>query len=127
MIRFLASRAPAVAVPADQIQARYTSYRWQALFGVFIGYMAYYLVRNNFTLSSPYLTKALNLSKAEFGVLSSALLITYGVSKGIMSSIADKCNPKLYMVFGLVLSAIINFLLGFSTAYWMFFVLVVLN
>ena len=94
---------------------------------MFVGYAAYYFVRANFTLSTPYLMKALNLSKTDIGLLSSCLLITYGLSKGVMSSIADRCNPKYYLVCGLLLSSVVNVFLGFSTAYWMFVVLVILN
>ncbi len=44
-----------------------------------------------------------------------------------MSVLADKCNPKYYMMLGLLLSCAVNFFLGFSTEYWMFVVLVILN
>ncbi len=126
MFNFLLSRAkPAVA--SSEVQQRYATLKLRALFGVFIGYAAYYFVRSNFTLSTPYLMKALSLSKTDIGLLSSCLLITYGISKGVMSVLADKCNPKYYMMCGLFLSCIVNLFMGFSTAYWMFVVLVILN
>ena len=127
MLGFLMSKPAAHAVPESEVTAQYYRLRMRALFGIFIGYAAYYLVRSNFTLSTPYLMKAMNLTKTDIGLLSSAMLITYGISKGLMSSLADKCNPKHYMIFGLLLSCIVNFFLGFSTAYWMFVVLVIAN
>lgn len=127
MLNFLLSKPGTARVAPDEVESRYYAMRMRALFGVFIGYVAYYLVRSNFTLSTPYLMKALELTKTDIGLLSSAMLITYGVSKGLMSSLADKCNPKYYMAFGLFLSCIVNFLMGFSTAYWMFLVLIVAN
>ena len=127
MLGFLLSKPGAKTVPEGEVESRYYAMRMQALFGVFIGYVGYYLVRSNFTLSTPYLMKALQLTKTDIGLLSSAMLITYGISKGLMSSLADKCNPKYYMAFGLLLSSIVNFMLGFSTAYWMFVALVVVN
>lgn len=123
---FLLSR-PKTAVPAADVQSRYSALKMRALFGVFIGYAAYYFVRSNFTLSTPYLMKALSLSKTDIGLLSSCLLITYGISKGVMSVLADKCNPKYYMMLGLLLSCVVNVFLGFSTEYWMFVVLVIMN
>ncbi|EIW1518253.1 MFS transporter, partial [Klebsiella pneumoniae] len=51
----------------------------------------------------------------------------YGISKGVMSSLADKASPKVFMACGLVLCAIVNVGLGFSTAFWVFAALVVLN
>lgn len=44
-----------------------------------------------------------------------------------MSSLADKASPKVFMACGLVLCAIVNVGLGFSTAFWVFAALVVLN
>ena len=127
MLGFLLSKPGAKTVPEGEVESRYYAMRMQALFGVFIGYVGYYLVRSNFTLSTPYLMKALQLTKTDIGLLSSAMLITYGISKGLMSSLADKCNPKFYMAFGLLLSCAVNFFLGFSSAYWMFLALVVAN
>ncbi|OWY38084.1 MFS transporter [Xenophilus sp. AP218F] len=127
MLSLLASRAASRMVPADQVQSTYLRLRMRALFGIFFGYMAYYLVRSNFTLSTPYLQSELGFSKTDIGLLSTCMLITYGISKGVMSSLADKANPKLYMVAGLLMSACVNLVMGFSTAFWMFTALVIAN
>ncbi|MCX8970172.1 phosphoglycerate transporter PgtP [Citrobacter portucalensis] len=114
-------------VPAEKVQETYGRYRIQALLSVFLGYLAYYIVRNNFTLSTPYLKEHLDLSATQIGLLSSCMLIAYGISKGIMSSLADKASPKVFMAWGLVLCAIVNVGLGFSTGFWIFAALVVFN
>ncbi|QMA41349.1 phosphoglycerate transporter PgtP [Citrobacter freundii] len=114
-------------VPAEKVQATYSRYRMQALLSVFLGYLAYYIVRNNFTLSTPYLKEHLDLSATQIGLLSSCMLIAYGISKGIMSSLADKASPKVFMACGLILCAIVNIGLGFSTGFWIFAALVVFN
>lgn len=126
MFNVLLSR-PKPPVPLADVKHTYAALRIRALFGIFIGYAAYYFVRANFTLSTPYLMKDLSLSKSDIGLLSSCLLITYGLSKGVMSVLADKCNPKHYMMFGLALSCVVNLFMGFSTEYWMFVGLVILN
>ncbi|EGT0666352.1 phosphoglycerate transporter PgtP [Citrobacter sp. EC_71] len=114
-------------VPAEKVQETYGRYRIQALLSVFLGYLAYYIVRNNFTLSTPYLKEHLDLSATQIGLLSSCMLIAYGISKGIMSSLADKASPKVFMACGLILCAIVNVGLGFSTGFWIFAALVVFN
>ncbi|MDM2850229.1 phosphoglycerate transporter PgtP [Citrobacter sp. Cpo074] len=114
-------------VPEEKVQETYGRYRIQALLSVFLGYLAYYIVRNNFTLSTPYLKEHLDLSATQIGLLSSCMLIAYGISKGIMSSLADKASPKVFMACGLVLCAIVNVGLGFSTGFWIFAALVVFN
>ncbi len=57
-------------------------------------------MRNNFTLSTPYLKEQLDLSATQIGLLSSCMLIAYGISKGVMSSLADKASPKVFMACG---------------------------
>ncbi len=120
MLSLLKKGPSANKVPAEKIQATYGRYRMQALLSVFLGYLAYYIVRNNFTLSTPYLKEQLDLSATQIGLLSSCMLIAYGISKGVMSSLADKASPKVFMACGLVLCAIVNVGLGFSTAFWVF-------
>lgn len=127
MFGFLRSRPPVTNVPAAGVRAAYYRYRRRALLGVFLAYAAFYFVRANFTLSTPYLMKAMSLTRTDIGLLSSCLLVTYGLSKGVMSSLADKCNPKYFMLFGLLLSCVVNLLLGFSSTFWAIAVLVVLN
>ncbi|PDY43821.1 phosphoglycerate transporter PgtP [Bacillus pseudomycoides] len=127
MFSFLKPKIATTKIAPDQVQKTYKLFRLQSLLGVFLGYIAYYIVRNNFALSTPYLKEHLNLSATEVGLLSSCMLIAYGVSKGLMSSLADKANPKSYMALGLLLCAMVNIMMGFSTAFWMFAILVVFN
>lgn len=127
MLTILKTGQSAHKVPPEKVQTTYGRYRIQALLSVFLGYLAYYIVRNNFTLSTPYLKEQLDLSATQIGLLSSCMLIAYGISKGVMSSLADKASPKVFMACGLVLCAIVNVGLGFSSAFWIFAALVVFN
>lgn len=126
MISFLTSKA-GTPVPEAEILAKYNRLRWQALFGIFIGYAAYYILRNNFLLSSPELISEFGFTKKDIGFISGSMLIVYGVSKGVMSALADKSNPKHFMIFGLVMSALVNLMMGFSASFWIFFLLCMLN
>lgn len=127
MLGFLKPGAPKPMVPKEQIMSVYHSKRFWALAGVFLGYAAFYIVRNNFALSTPYLQSVLELSKTQIGFLTSSMLIAYGISKGVMSSISDKCSPKKFMVFGLIMCALMNLLMGFADSLTMFLILIVLN
>lgn len=108
------------------VVARFNKLRMESLIGIFIGYAAYYIVRNNFIFSTPYLKNDLHLSTTEIGFLASAMLITYGLGKGVMSILADKSNPKYFMALGLFLCVIINLLMGFSQSFYIFVGLVIL-
>lgn len=108
------------------LDKKFKSFQIQSLVGVFIGYMCYYIVRNNFTFSTPYIQQELGLSNTQIGFLTSLMLITYGCSKGLMSILADKANPRNFMALGLVLCVIVNIALGFSGGFYIFAGLVVL-
>lgn len=110
----------------QELIRKFNVFKFQSLFGVFIGYMAYYIVRNNFIFSTPYLKADLGLSATQIGFFSSCLLITYGLSKGFMSVLADKSNPKIFMATGLILCILINIIMGFTTSFYLFVGLVIL-
>lgn len=126
MLSFLQSKA-GKPVPDAEILATYNRLRWHALFGIFIGYAAYYILRNNLLLSSPELISEYGFTKKDIGFISGTMLIVYGLSKGVMSALADKSNPKYFMIFGLVMSAIVNLMMGFSASFWAFLFLCMLN
>ncbi|PWC31758.1 MFS transporter [Azospirillum sp. TSO22-1] len=127
MLSYLKIREALVAVPESEVRSTFLRLRWWALFGVFIGYATYYLVRNNFTFSTPFLVKEFGWTKADVGVISAYMLIAYGLSKGFMSSLADKCDTRRFMAAGLVLSAGANIVLGVVEVYWLFAVIVIAN
>ena len=112
MFNFLAPQKKAPVVE-DHQAILFKKYKWLSLIGVFIGYAAFYIVRNNFTLSTPQLKDALNLSKGQIGLLSSCLLISYGLGKGVMSAWADKTSPKRFMALGLTMCALLSMCLAF--------------
>lgn len=55
--------------------------RTWSLSGVFIGYMGYYLVRNNITLSTPFIQNQLNLSKSDIGTITGSMLKLTGLAR----------------------------------------------
>lgn len=126
MLHWLQSKA-GKAVKQEAVLTSYQRLRWHALFGIFLGYVAYYLLRNNFLLSSPELISEFGFSKKDIGLISGTMLIVYGISKGVMSALADKANPKHFLLFGLMMSAVVNLLMGFSASFWLFFILCILN
>ena len=126
MFNFLKPQKAPTQIPADKVMSVYKRYRLMTLIGLIIGYASFYVVRNNFALSTPFLKADLNLSATSIGMLSSYMLISYGLSKGYMSSLSDKAEPKKFMALGLILCAIINFIMGFSTSFTAFSILVII-
>jgi OPA family glycerol-3-phosphate transporter-like MFS transporter len=106
--------APAAPpLPADAVDPAYKRLRIQVFAGIFVGYAAYYLVRNNLALAIPDILREYpQHSKAELGTALTALSIAYGVSKFLMGSVSDKSNPRYFFTLGLLLSAAVMFVTG---------------
>jgi MFS transporter, OPA family, glycerol-3-phosphate transporter len=113
MIRALAP-APAVPpLPPGRVAPAYRRLRLQVFTAIFIGYAAYYLVRNNLALAIPdILREHPGYSKAMLGTALTGLSIAYGLSKFLMGSVSDRSNPRLFLPLGLLLSAAIVFVCG---------------
>src|SRR5713101_8203056 len=95
------------------VDREYRRNRRSVYAGIFIGYAAYYLVRNNLALAIPDILKEHpEHSKAALGAALTGLSIAYGVSKFLMGSVSDRSNPKYFLPLGLLLSAGIMFVCG---------------
>jgi OPA family glycerol-3-phosphate transporter-like MFS transporter len=105
MFGFLAP-APSIPLrPASETDHHYKRHRRQVFLGIFVGYAAYYLVRNNFALAIPDVLKAHpEYTKAQLGTALTGLSIAYGLSKFLMGSVSDRSNPKYFLPLGLLLS-----------------------
>ena len=109
MVNWLLPSAPAdKLIPKEQRHSAFIKYRTRILVSTILAYASYYIVKSNFTLSSPYLTKDVGLTTADIGLVLSALAISYGIGKFFMGLLADRLNPRYFVGVGLILSAIFN-------------------
>jgi len=119
MIGILTPAAEGPRLPAGRIDPEYRRLRRQVFLGIFVGYAAYYLVRNTFALAVPDLLKLYpGSSKAMWGTAMTGLSLAYGLSKFLMGSVSDRSNPKYFLPLGLLLSAGIIFASG--TLKWIY-------
>src|SRR3954471_24241806 len=102
---------PAPAAPRLSPEAIAPTYWWlriQVFAGIFLGYAAYYLVRNNLALAIPSILKEHpDYTKAQLGTALTGLSFAYGASKFLMGSVSDRSNPKYFLPLGLLLSCAI--------------------
>jgi len=90
------------------LDAEYRRNRRRVFAGIFLGYAAYYLVRNNLALAIPDILRQYpQHSKAELGLALTGLSISYGISKFLMGAVSDRSNPKYFLPLGLLLSCAI--------------------
>src|SRR5215470_14286540 len=88
------------------VDREYRRHRRSAYAGIFVGYAAYYLVRNTLALAIPDILKEYpQHSKADLGWALTGLSISYGISKFLMGSVSDRSNPKYFLPLGLLISA----------------------
>jgi MFS transporter, OPA family, glycerol-3-phosphate transporter len=129
MFTLLKPAPAAAAVPAAAIDAEYRRQRRRVFIGIFAGYAAYYLVRNNLALAIPdILREHPEYSKAQLGLALTTLSVAYGLSKFLMGSVSDRSNPKYFLPLGLILSCVIMAACGlFKTLYASLGVLVLLQ
>jgi len=101
----------------SNIDREYRRHRRSVFAGIFAGYAAYYLVRNNLALAIPDILKDYpQHSKADLGWALTALSISYGISKFLMGSVSDRTNPKYFLPLGLLLSSAVMFVSGTAKA-----------
>ncbi|MDQ3348876.1 MAG: MFS transporter, partial [Acidobacteriota bacterium] len=117
MLTLLRPAPAAPALPPAAVDAEYRRQRRRVFSGIFIGYAAYYLVRNNLALAIPdILREHPEYSKAQLGLALTGLSLAYGVSKFLMGAVSDRSNPKYFLPLGLLLSCAIMAACGWFKA-----------
>jgi OPA family glycerol-3-phosphate transporter-like MFS transporter len=107
--RFLRPAPHIARVSAEQAKKIYPKLRWQVLESTFIGYAAFYLVRNNLPVVSKEMGQALVLSKDQIGDMLALMVAVYGLGRFVMGSLSDRSNPRYFMALGLLATAGCNF------------------
>ena len=112
-LRNIFAPAPRIPrLPEDEVRRLYPRYRWRIMESTFLGYAAFYLVRNNLSVVAKDMETALNYSHSDIGSLLAVSAISYGVGKFVMGAVSDRSNPRTFMAFGLLATALLNFMFG---------------
>src|SRR5579862_5256903 len=114
-------------LPRGPARRLYPQMRWRILESTFIGYATFYFVRNNLPVVSKEMGQALHYSKGQIGDMLALTAIAYGVGKFLMGAWSDRSNPRYFMPFGLLLTALCNFAFGAISSYPLHLALWTLN
>lgn len=109
---WLAAPGPGDPLPRSEVPAVYSMWRKRVFIGIFVGYAAFYLIRNNVPLVATLLLSEGQLDKVQIGLIANAVLVAYGLSKFVMATISDRSNARYFMPLGLALSALTNIALA---------------
>lgn len=101
----------------DEVQRLYPRYRIRVMEATFLGYAAFYLVRNNFSVVAKDMKVALGYDNTDIGNILAITAITYGIGKFFMGALSDRSNPRKFMACGLLLTAVCNFGFGGFASY----------
>lgn len=109
---FRISKPSDAKIPDNQIDAEYKRLRARTFWGVTAAYCLFYVCRMALSVvKQPVIDEGI-LTPAQIGIVDSALLFIYAIGKFTNGFIADYCNIKRFMAVGLVLSAMVNLLMG---------------
>lgn len=99
-------------VPADKVQTEYISLRRKTFWAATIAYSLYYVCRMSLSVVKQPIIDEGVLTPGQLGLIGSALLFVYAVGKFTNGFIADYCNIRRFMATGLLVSAVINLIMG---------------
>jgi OPA family sugar phosphate sensor protein UhpC-like MFS transporter len=100
------------------IDTLYRRHRLRIMLAITIGYGLVYTCRLALSMVKKPLIDNGIFTPVELGIIGSALFYTYAFGKLTNGFLADHMNLKLFFAFGVLISALINIGMGFSTILW---------
>ena len=99
-------------VAESEVRGQYKTLRNRTFWGATAAYSLFYLCRLSMgVVKKPLIDEGL-FSAADLGVIVSAFYFVYAIGKFVNGFIADYCNVRRYMATGLIISSVINLLMG---------------
>lgn len=95
-----------------EIDRKYKIFRWQEVGAMTVGYGIFYVCRLAFSATKKSLIDGNWYTSQEIGWVGSAMLFAYAFGKITNGFLADRSNLKRFMGFGLFVSALMNFVVG---------------
>ena len=109
---FRISKPSASKIPENQVDKEYRRLRSRTFWGVASAYCMFYVCRMALSVvKQPVIDEGV-LTPAQIGLVASALLFVYAIGKFTNGFIADYCNIRRFMATGLVISSLVNLVMG---------------
>lgn len=101
----------------------YKKYRWSVFISTTLGYGIYYICRLSINvIKKPIIDEGL-FTESQLGIIGSALFFSYAAGKLVNGFIADHINIRRFMATGLLVSSLVNLILGSQSLFIVFLVL----
>jgi OPA family sugar phosphate sensor protein UhpC-like MFS transporter len=105
-------------VDRNVVDSLYKRHRLRIMLAITIGYGLVYTCRLALSMVKKPLIDGGIFTPVELGIIGSALFYTYAFGKLTNGFLADHMNLKFFFAFGVLISALINIGMGFSTILW---------
>jgi OPA family sugar phosphate sensor protein UhpC-like MFS transporter len=102
----------------DLVDSLYKRHRLRIMLAITIGYGLVYTCRLALSMVKKPLIDGGIFTPVELGIIGSALFYTYAFGKLTNGFLADHMNLKIFFAFGVLISALLNIGMGFSTILW---------
>lgn len=88
------------------------------LWVLWLTYGSFYFCRNNLGVALPGIQTELGYTKAQLGTILMSLKLAYGVGQFINGQLAERISARKLLGLGMIGSAVLNVLFGFSSAFY---------
>ena len=109
---FRISKPSEAKIPEEKVAGAYRKFRNRTFWGVASAYSLYYVCRMALSVVKQPVIDSGVLSAGQLGIIGSALLFAYAFGKFVNGFIADYCNIRRFMGTGLLVSALLNLIMG---------------
>ena len=118
MLKYFATGPDLPVRTDDGVDSAFQRYRMRIILAITLAYAISYTCRLAINIVKKPLIDAGIFTPLELGMIVSALFYTYAAGKLINGFVADHSNVKRLFAAGMVLSALCNIAMGFSTLFW---------
>lgn len=106
------SKPSAEIVPSGEVPGVYRRLRRRTFWGATAAYALYYVCRTTLGVVKQPLIDGGVLTAGQLGLVGSAMLFVYAIGKFSNGFIADYCNARKFMTTGILVSALLNLIVG---------------
>lgn len=106
------SKPSADKLPQEAVPETYGILRRRTFWGAAVAYSLYYVCRMSLSVVKQPLIDEGVMTAGQLGLVGSALLFVYAVGKFLNGFIADYCNVRRFMATGLLVSSVVNLVMG---------------
>lgn len=124
IIQFYTALAPKKEfLDASEFKDKYNRLRWSVFISTTLGYSLFYVCRLSLNVVKKPMVDAEILNESQLGMVGSALFFSYAIGKLTNGFLADRSNIRRFMSTGLLLTALVNLVLGFEIPFILFTIL----